>query len=195
MKRTLVGAAIAVSLGVMVGAIGKRAVQKPSSSRADTASVDSLQTTPKRDSVLVVAVLTKSTCAACQSARFRGLASELVTRAHQIARTAGLRLHLHGIAADEDPNSSFEYLSRLLPFDEYSFGRGWLNRAAYSPFWTDQGAVASVPQVIIVREATEVGTAGMFIMGSDTIRRAIGIDEVSQLLAQDDWTSLRGSER
>jgi hypothetical protein len=178
LKRPLVSAVIAVSLGVAVGAIAKQLVQTPTTPQIDTTSADSLRTTPKRDSVLVVAVLTKSSCAACQSPRFRALTSEIAERAREVASAAGLRLHLHGIAADENPGDSNRYLSRPLPFDEYSFGRGWLNRAAYSPFWADQGAVASVPQVIIVREATEVGTAGMLITGSDTIRRAIGIDEV-----------------
>lgn len=189
MRRGVFVALTAITLGVAFGTLLRESRRQREVLTTDSDTVAREQAVPSeiepvRSEVVVMVVITKSSCSACNSPEFKRSIQSIADELRSSEQDSTVSLHVHGVAADERVGDGLRFLDKLYEFDEVSSGRGWVNSAAYRPFWASAGALPVVPQLLFVRESVEFSAAGVSLLRSDTVYRVEGLDAVRKLASE-----------
>lgn len=123
----------------------------------------------------VALVFLDGRCAACRSEPNATKLSDALKRTHVITDR---RLHVVGIALDDDPSEGIEYLSTAGVFDEISAGASWINSFVIDYIWADSIGVGAIPQLILLTRDVTIHDEGIRVNTPVVLARHEGMAEV-----------------
>jgi hypothetical protein len=123
-----------------------------------------------------------SQCAPSNARYLPGAIKRLHDRIEFEADTLGLGFATVGVAIDRGTRDGIRHLERTADFDEIQVGRGWRDLALQEFVYEHPLGSPATPQVILVRQETEGGSAR--ILSFTLLNRKVGAQAVRDWAVQ-----------